>query len=72
MQITWNLEKIFETATLISLSTSIREQYLVLTTAMAEKLSSHKYDVAIGTNIRNAFLSKLGIRHSMKYKNLSD
>ena len=60
LQRSWNLGRIFETATLISLSTSIRDRYLVLMTAMAENPASHKYDVAKGTSTRNAFFVKAG------------
>ena len=60
LQRSWNIGRIFETATRISLSTSIRDQYLVLMTAMAENPASHKYDEAKGTSICNAFFVKTG------------
>ena len=60
LQRSWNLGRFFETATLISLSTSIRDQYLVLMTAMAENTALHKYDEAKGTSTRNAFFLKPG------------
>ena len=37
----WNPGRIFVTAALISLSTSIRDRYLVLMTVMAENPASH-------------------------------
>ena len=60
LQRSWNLGRIFETATLIFLSTSIRACYLVLITAMAENPASYKYDVAKRTSIRNALFIKAG------------
>ena len=56
---------------LISLSTPIRDGYLNLVSAIAKNPASYKYDVASATGIRYVFSSKLGIRHSMKSKNLS-
>jgi len=62
-----NLGRICETATHID--KFLRYQYLV--TAMAENPASHKDDAVKGITIRSVFKPKLGIRHSMKSKNLS-
>jgi len=54
-----------------TLTRFLRCQYLVLITAMAENPASHKDDAVKGITIRSVFKPKLGIRHSMKSKNLS-
>ena len=54
------LGEFLKTATFISLSTSIRDRYLVLMTAKAKNPASHKYDEAKETRIRNAFFVKAG------------
>jgi len=73
IQSSLNLGRICETAKPMSLSRFICDRYLVLITAMAENLASHKYDVEKGiTIIRNIFSLELDNRRSMKCKNLPD
>jgi len=72
LQSSSNLGKICENGTPISFSRFIRDRYLFLITAMSEDPTSHKEDTVKGITIRAGILPKLGIRHSVKSKNLSD